>query len=60
MQAARNLRYSLTAPALRCLRLFDVSAPRLAPESTERKQIVKEGDSPENIEELAAIIRREL
>ena len=32
----------------------------LAPESTERKQIVKEGDSAENIEELAAVIRREL
>ena len=40
--------------AVRCVR------STLAPESTERKQIVKEGDSPENIEELAAIIRREL
>lgn len=40
--------------AVRCVR------SALAPESTERKQIVKEGDSPENIEELAAIIRREL
>ena len=32
----------------------------LAPENTERRQMILEGDSAENIEELAAIIRREL
>lgn len=35
-------------------------ASTLAPENTERKQMILEGDSAENIEELAAIIRREL